>query len=624
MNSKTALTVFTLVLTLAGIVNATAKDIPGPHGIYMLGSKDSGDGYLVALDTPGVDFLAGFSHRASWATLHPAPDIFDFSSVIEQIRAVEANGDKLTLELIVFSPPQHVLDAAVETVLVTRSGAVTEIPAPWDTNAQISYTQMLDALANTPVQWTAPDGRVLSVRLTDHPSLQTVTATIVGISSIRDIGSEVSGSPNYTREKFLNAMNVSVRASREAFPSKFGFISFFKMNDTEGTATNGDTSDDLDQEAFTQLMRDYNNPGQLHLGLFQENLSDSGPTTDGIGRFLFEASTQTYILFQALTAWTNPAFTNTPAEKVASGTPITGIDFAQDQYGATYFEIYLPDIQSTNLHESLRVKAGELAALATPDLVAAVLPQARAVSVNDTASVFATLINISGQDLVNCAPALPELLAGVTGFSFQSVDSANQLSGTANTATDILAGQAQGYVIGLTPLSSFEPQQVEFDFTCDDAKPAAASAGVNTLLLSATNVPSADILAIAATPDIPGVAGIDGDGAGAGFFTIAAINIGAADDLTITADTGLAGTPVTLNVCQTDPVTSICLTTPAAQIQTHANASETLTFGVFISGQGFAIPFDPAQTRAHARFTDSTGKRVGSTSVAMQSIATVQ
>ncbi len=620
MISKIARTLFIFGMSLVCTIGASARDIPGPHGIYVLGQKNSGSHYENALNTSGVDFVIGSSYLASWAALHPAPGVFDFSAVITQLHAVEANGDKLTLEILLFDPPQHVIDAADETVTVVKGIGTFIAPAPWDASAQASYVQMLDELANTPVLWTAPDGRELTVRLADHPSLETVTATIVGISSIRDPKGEFTGSPTYTREKFLDAVDVSVRASRERFPTKFGFLLFAPMNDAQGKATADDTSDDLDEVLFQQLMSDYNNPGQLHLGFFGDNLADARPNPDLLGAILLRARDRTYTLFQALTAWSKPADSIIEPGIIDSGTPLTGIDFALTEYGATYFEIYFADVTTASLHEDLRAKADELATLAAPDLVAAVLPQARAVQTGQTASVFATIINVTGHDLANCAPALPASLAGLADFSFQTVDAANQLVGTANTAIGVLAGKAQGYVIGVTPLSPFAPQHILLDFICDNAKIAAANVGVNTLLLGAKSTPGADMLAIAATPSNPGVAEIDADGAGAGFFTIAAANIGAAEDIVFTADTGLANAPVIMNVCQTDPATSVCLAPPAAEVQTHAQASEVLTFGVFISGQGFAIPFDPGQVRAHARFSDSAGQQIGSTSVALQSI----
>ncbi len=98
-------------------------------------------------------------------------------------------------------------------------------------------------------------------------------------------------------------------------------------------------------------MQDFNNPSQPTLGFFQETLSDSAPQTGNLGKYLFAAKDRTYILFQALTAWSRPF---TGADKVSSGKAATGIQFAYETYDATYVEIYLADALDPSQVDDLR------------------------------------------------------------------------------------------------------------------------------------------------------------------------------------------------------------------------------------------------------------------------------
>jgi len=202
-------------------------------------------------------------------------------------------------------------------------------------------------------------------------------------------------------------------------------------------------------------------------------------------------------------------------------------------------------------------------------------------------------------------------------FTYQTTNpSTNAVAGSVNTPVDIAAGAAQSFVISVTPNSPIAPTSIAFSFACTNAVAAAVTTGVNDLLFSASTTPIPDVVALVATETNDGVIHIPGNN-GTGALAIASVNLGATGALTVSADTGSAGIPVALTICQTDPSTGQCFASPSATVQSTINSGATPTFAVFAAGSG-AIPFAPATSRVFVRFTDTSGAVRGSTSVAVQ------
>lgn len=300
-----------------------------PKGIYVLSNGNSTG------NIRDYDFVSGFTLRLNWGEFEPTQNNFDFTTIDVAIDKLQSLNQKLTIELLVFNTPQYVLDGASETWSFS-SGS----PVPWDTFGLEAWDNAAEALANHQV--ALADGTM--VRLADHPTLESVDAPIMGLSGIRDTSGELVNLASYTREKFIDAISVSVHSMREAFPNKFGFIAAFKKDDA-------DTVSHLDQEIVNRLMTEFNNPEQLSLGFFQELLSDVGPNPETMGLLLTMVANDTYIMFQALTSWTSPF---TGANKVTSGNPATGIELGYTTYGAKYYELYISDIDNESLWEDLR------------------------------------------------------------------------------------------------------------------------------------------------------------------------------------------------------------------------------------------------------------------------------
>jgi hypothetical protein len=248
-------------------------------------------------------------------------------------------------------------------------------------------------------------------------------------------------------------------------------------------------------------------------------------------------------------------------------------------------------------------------------LVAAVLPTSRSIQVGNTATAFATMIDAGPADASTCT--ITPQTSIPASFVFQTTNPAtNALTGTANTPANIAAGQAQSFVIALTPTAAFAPTNVAFTFTCANApSPAATTIGVDTLNLSGSTTPVPDIVALAASGD-PGF--VDTPGAtGTGVFAVATVNVGADATITASANTGTSNLPVTLALCQTNPQSGTCLTAPASNVTTDIQPNATPTFGIFVTGSA-AVANSPGVNRVFVTFTDSGGVLRGETSVAVR------
>jgi len=113
-------------------------------------------------------------------------------------------------------------------------------------------------------------------------------------------------------------------------------------------------------------------------------------------------------------------------------------------------------------------------------------------------------------------------------------------------------GANQTFVISLTPTAALDPTDVRFGFNCTDTDLAPTVIGLNTLLLTASETPVPDIVALAATSSQEGIVTVPGM-PGAAAFSVATVNVGAAGAITATADTGTASLPMSLSLCRTNP-----------------------------------------------------------------------
>jgi hypothetical protein len=252
-----------------------------------------------------------------------------------------------------------------------------------------------------------------------------------------------------------------------------------------------------------------------------------------------------------------------------------------------------------------------------PPIFSSILPSSRSVQVNTPATAFATIVNPSGATATGCS--IIPVTSLPAEFLYQTTDPlTNALTGTPNTPATIAPEGSQSFVIAFTPTVAFSPTEVELQFDCTNTDVAPTFVGVNTLLLSASDTPIPDIVALAATQSGDGIVNIDGI-PGTGAFAVAVANVGATGTITASVDTGRVILPVSVSMCKTNPATGLCISPVQESVVTTIDSNETAAFAIFLSGSG-NVPFDPANNRVFVRFKDAGGDTRGSTSVAVRTL----
>jgi hypothetical protein len=339
---KPLLPTCTLALLFGSHLLAAEAAAAGPAGIYVIGDTRDVAGEIDRFD---FDYVAGYALRIAWTDIetwnsNTNSPVYNFSRMDARLEELRAKGKKMTIEIFVNKAPSYLFDPPGITTWSNphpTQGGVQ--PLPWDTRTLAAYQAMMQSLANHQVSGT-------SWRVADHPSLETVDASIVGLQGVRELSGTLVNHPDYTRAKFIQSVVDSASISRMAFPRQYGFLAMFLMDDNEGGIS-------MDQAVYQRLQTEFNVPGKPTLGYFQETLSDTGPRTDTLGSILHSASSETYVMFQALRPWTLREGDPVPVE-IASGTPVTGIRNAWRDYRSTYVELYGGDILNTANAASLR------------------------------------------------------------------------------------------------------------------------------------------------------------------------------------------------------------------------------------------------------------------------------
>jgi hypothetical protein len=250
-------------------------------------------------------------------------------------------------------------------------------------------------------------------------------------------------------------------------------------------------------------------------------------------------------------------------------------------------------------------------------MASAVVPTSRSVQTGTPATAFVTIINAGCIPAVDVGIAVSPATPVPVTFAYQTTNPlTNVTTGTPNTPVTIPPGGSQTFVIGLTPTAAFPPTDVQFIFAGSNTLPVPTLIGVNTLLLSASDTPVPDIVALAATVNNDLIVNVPG-ATGVGAFSVATVNVGVGGQITASADTAGVALPVSLALCLTDPMTAVCTSAIGPSVTTQIDAGGTPTFAVFVTGTG-VVPFDPARNRVFVRFTDAGGITRGATSVAVR------
>jgi hypothetical protein len=140
---------------------------------------------------------------------------------------------------------------------------------------------------------------------------------------------------------------------------------------------------------------------------------------------------------------------------------------------------------------------------------------------------------------------------------------------------------------------------------------------LNTLLLSASTTPVADIVALAATPTADGIVDLPGTN-GSNASAVATVNVGSTATMTASPRTSVP-LNVTMSICETNPSTGACLSTPGSSTTSSVSGGATPTYSVIVTATG-NVPFDPANNRIIVEFKDAGGVVRGATSVAVRTL----
>ena len=315
------------------------------------------------------------------------------------------------------------------------------------------------------------------------------------------------------------------------------------------------------------------------------------------------------ITFQTLSSPNHGQLTGEPPNLVY--TPETGFN------GEDLFTFALDDGIAQSQPATVRILVGDTVTETCdsdclPPL-AAVLPSSRSVPVNSTATVFATMINPSPTITARaCHIELDSPLA--IDFQYRSSDpTTNSVAGEADSAFDVAPTEFASFVLSLTPTESFTLTEIAFVFNCENTGTAPVIMGLNTLQLASSAEPVADVVAIALTPTADGIARMGVEEFGA--YVVATSNLGAAAEITAAPATAPWFNGETL-ICETNTATGACLAAATASITTTMRANSTHSFALFVRSNE-PITLDPARYRQVIEFTDSSGARRGSTSVAL-------
>jgi hypothetical protein len=244
-------------------------------------------------------------------------------------------------------------------------------------------------------------------------------------------------------------------------------------------------------------------------------------------------------------------------------------------------------------------------------IFSSVLPGSRtAVAGGDPVTVFATIANGGSEAALNCVISVEADFPGA--FTFRAFDGETlQPVAESGEPVDIAPGANQPFVLTFEFDTPMESRRVVLGYECDNAE-ALTATGLNDVLLSARSGNPPDIL-VASTPGHALV------GVAAGVFVASAQNLNGRPNEPVSIDVfpevqdRLLYTRLT--VCETDPVTSVCISARAESLSVDFVGTSPRTFAVWFSGDSRVRGQWYDLSRIRLNFVDrDTGEIVGQTS----------
>lgn len=325
-----------------------------PTGIYAL---DNNQGSFRDANIRNYSFVTGFAWRTSWADFETSQGVYNYAGIDHIVKRLDSINKKLTILFGAYSvePPYIASQPGVTTYQFTDpiSNVTTTRAVPYDGYLLQRFRLFLSSLADHQI-FSLSSGTMVALK--NHPVLANIATNIPGLGAIRNVNglntSLQTTLPGYTRSKFVDSLIVSMKIQTDNFPTKNVFIPSYKnVNDN----SNAPSLADFVKE---QLLANFDGVQNPKISFWQENLAGfkdastnifTGLPTTTFATPLLGLNNSAYTMFQMLQGWTTPFLD--PA-KTANSTPFDAMCYAYNTYGASYFEVYVSDLDNLNYRSS--------------------------------------------------------------------------------------------------------------------------------------------------------------------------------------------------------------------------------------------------------------------------------
>ncbi len=336
------------ILLATLILGKSSFLVAQPTGIYAL---DNNQGKFRDANIRDYSFVDGFVWRTSWADFETSQGVYDYAGLDHIIQRLDSINKKLTILFGAYSvePSYIAVQAGVTTYPFTDpiSNVTTTRAVPYDGYLLQRFRLFLASLADHEI-YSLSSGTMIALK--DHPVLANIATNIPGLGAIRNVNglntSLQTEWPNYTRSKFMDSLIVSMKIQTDHFPTKNVFIpSYRNINDDI-------SSPSLADFVKAQLLVNFDGVQNPKISFWQENLAGftdtatklfTGLPTTTFATPLVGLGNSAFTMFQMLQGWTTPFLD--PA-KTANSTPFDAMCYAYSTYGASYFEVYVSDLDN--------------------------------------------------------------------------------------------------------------------------------------------------------------------------------------------------------------------------------------------------------------------------------------
>ncbi|MFA4956983.1 MAG: hypothetical protein WC556_08450, partial [Candidatus Methanoperedens sp.] len=523
--------------------------------------------------------------------------------------------------------------ASISSVIFvgTLTGIIVSAPVSTDVLTPATITaKFVDANGNVVIQQGATITFATSLGTLSNNSAITINST-TGIATVNLSSSTVGTATvsatglnklNTTSLEFYK-LSLTVTANPETVTNLTAENVTFTVLSSAGTAVSGVTVTLSGNVSTISNTTDANGSTIISVngtsaGIITATASKTG-YTDGIKTITVEnpaltvtasldnvtVGTAEDVTFTVIPALSNVLVTLSGAGVSMNGTTINGTVTIADVTATTTGTIAVTASLSGYTNGETTITA-ESAEVLTTVLVSSITPTSRNAQLGTPVTLFMTVIN--GGTGTATGVSISQASNLTATVSYQQWNG-TAFIGSANTPVDIAGNNGRAdFVLAINATSAFNSSSMTFNVSGTNAA-AAPISGVNTLTISASATPSADVIMIStnlnvSTPVNNGT-----------FFALATMNVGGASatgvSLVVNVPTSITGLAYAVN--QTNATTGAIIG-PATGLTIAVNAQPT--FGVWLTPTQ-AITFDPTNNRITLKLVDVNGKVIGAQSVAV-------